>query len=140
MEPLRPTLRAATVIRIHCPIAADTLAQLLAGRIEAIDHDVQAAHMLATIRDHPALGDFGIYRSVIELAPGWEAFTPAADAQPTLGMPGQPQRSPTLILTLYVPAGTPDHTLDRALNALIAAHPWEVPVIEVSPTQLLLRA
>jgi hypothetical protein len=41
--------------------------------------------MLAIVRGDNPLGDFGLYRGVVELHPGWENFEPTAGATPTLG-------------------------------------------------------
>ena len=80
-----------------------------------------------------------LYRSVVELAPGWEFFTPSAGARPTLGAADIGQASPTVVVTLHVAADVRDDVFDGLLDQLIAAHPWEVPVIELTAAALLLR-
>jgi hypothetical protein len=128
--------RRVTVVKIHCPVAPETLAALLAGDAGALERDPTAAAMLGVIRADNALGDFGLYHGVAEIGLGWESFTPSADAVPTLGVAGASALSPTVILTTYAPAGA---DIDSALAALMAAHPWEVPVIELSEAELALR-
>lgn len=131
--------RAARVLRLYCPVAPATLAALTAGDPAAIEHDPTLARMLAILRSPNPLGDFGLYTSVVEAAPGWELFTPGAAAQPTLGTPGAHQASPTVVLTVHIAADAPAAAVDAALAALLDAHPWEVPVIELAEVQLLLR-
>lgn len=140
MPPIQTANRSVLSIRIHCPIAPATLAALLAGDVAAIERDPHASRMREAIARHPALGDFGPYTAVAELSPGWEVFTPAPTAKPTLGTPGERQVSPTLILTVHIDAAIAPASLDAALAALIEAHPWETPVIEVTATRLLMRA
>lgn len=96
--------------------------------------------MLAIVQDHGVLGDFGSYRSVVELATGWELFTPGPDAKPALGMAETSTASPTAILTLHIPSDTAEDAVSAALSAIVAAHPWEVPVIEITPSSLVTRA
>ena len=128
--------RRVTAVKVHCPVSPDTLAALLSGDADALESDATAAGLLAVIRSDKALGDFGLYHGVAEVAIGWESFTPSPSAAPTLGSAGATALSPTVILTTYAPA---EADIDEALNALMAAHPWEVPVIEVSEVDLLVR-
>lgn len=128
--------RDSLAVKVHCPVASETLAAILAGDAAALERDAAASAILAILRDANALGDFGAYEGVVEIAPGWEGFQPTAQAQPTLGTAGERALSPTVILTTYAPA---DADIDAALGELLAAHPWEVPVIECYPTRLLLR-
>lgn len=109
---------------------------MLAGDDGALERDPAASAILAVIRDDNPLGDFGLYKGVCEIAPGWESFLPGADASPTLGTSGARSLSPTAILTTYADA---DADLAPALAALMAAHRWEVPVIELSDVELLVR-
>jgi hypothetical protein len=132
--------RPVTSIRIHCPVDAMTLDALLAGEGSALEQDETLAAMLAIVRRDTTLGDFGLYHSVVEASPGWELFTPGASANPTLGRAGAAETSPTVILTVHVAEGTPATELDRALADLLAAHPWETPVVEMCQTHLLVRA
>lgn len=134
-EPLgvRPSFRNVTTVRIHCPVAPDTFAALVAGHGEALESDPAAAAVLAAIRG-AGLGDLGSYRGVIEATLGIEIFTPTADARPALGAAGVTSHSPTVILTTWAD-GEPV-ALESALAAIRAAHPWEVPVIELSAARL----
>lgn len=132
--------RRVRVLRVHCPIEAATLAAMLNGSPAAIERDPVLGRMLPIIRGGGPLGDFGIYRGVVELAPGWELFTPGADAAPVAGSAGSDTISPTAILTVHIPADADPDAVDTALAAVMAAHPWEVPVIELGETALLVRA
>lgn len=130
---------AMTVVRVFCPVAAETLAAIVAGDAAALEADPLAAPVIAAIRAAPVIGDFGLYRAVMEVGPGLELFTPAAGAQPTLGTPGQASASPTAVLTLHVRADVPDAELDAALAAILAAHPWETPVVDILDGHLAVR-
>lgn len=131
---------AALRVSVHVPVAAETLAALLAGDRSALEEDPVMARMLAILRAPGALGDFGIYRGVAEIGLGWETFAPTPAANPTLGTAGEVHHSPTVTLTTWIPAAAPQDSIDAALAALMDAHPWEVPVIEVIETLLLVRA
>ena len=131
--------RAARVLRVFCPVEAKTLERLLCGDTAAMVQDPTLAALLDIVRSDNPLGDFGSYRSVMEIAPGWELFTPGARASPTLGKADAAAVSPTVILTIHVPADAPEATFDAAVRRILEAHPWEVPVIEVSETRLIER-
>jgi hypothetical protein len=60
--------RPARALRIHCPVAEPVLARLLAGDRQALEDDPALAAMLAIVRGDNPLGDFGLYRGVMELA------------------------------------------------------------------------
>jgi len=123
-------------IRVYCPVAASTLAALIAGEPGAVERDPTAAALLAILRT-PPLGDFDRYREVVELAIGYEGFRPGAGAVPTLGTVGEANWSPTVILTAMYDA---DADIGMLADRLLAAHPWDVPVIAVSePYRLLMR-
>jgi len=131
--------RSVRIIRVYCPVAAATLTALIAGDVAVTERDPTLAAMLAIVRDDNALGDFGLYRAVAELSPGWELFTPTAAARPTLGAAGSSQASATVVLNIHVDATIDDAALDPLLDRLLAAPPWEVPVIELSSAALLMR-
>ncbi|MET3436379.1 hypothetical protein [Sphingomonas sp. 1185] len=123
-------------IRVYCPVAHPTLAAMIAGDPMAVERDATAAALLAILRT-PPLGDFGRYREVVELALGYEGFRPAEGAVPTLGTVGEASWSPTVILTAIYDA---EADVSGLAERLLAAHPWDVPVIAVSePYRLLLR-
>jgi hypothetical protein len=44
------------------------------------------------------------------------------------------------MVTIHVPAEAAGANLDAALDALMQAHPWEVPVIEVTEVRLAVRS
>ncbi|WP_188056247.1 hypothetical protein [Sphingosinithalassobacter sp. CS137] len=132
--------RRVRVLRIYCPVGVEVLRRVAAGESPTDLGDPTLAKMLAAVRAHTGLGDFGIYRSVIELAPGWELFTPGDRAAPAFGEPGVPAASPTLVLTVHVAAEIAVEAFARALEAILEAHPWEVPVVELGEAELLVRA
>ncbi|EGD59549.1 hypothetical protein Y88_2593 [Novosphingobium nitrogenifigens DSM 19370] len=120
-------------------MAEATLAALIAGDRSALDRDPTFAAMQQVIRDEPALGDFGTYQGVAEIGLGWETFAPTPGANPTLGTPGETSVSPTVTLTTWINDLAAPEQIEAALAALLAAHPWEVPVIEMTETRMLVR-
>lgn len=130
--------RRVRVLTIHLPVSAATLRRLAAGEAEALDAEPAVSAVLAIIGQAGPLGDFGAYRGVVELGLGWELFTPASGARPTLGIAETENRSPTVILRVHVRDDAPGEA-DAAIASILAAHPWEVPVIEMATTELLLR-
>lgn len=130
--------RRVQVLTMHVPVAAQTLRSLAEGDATAIDGEPALSALLAIVREANPLGDFGAYRAVVELGLGWEMFTPAAAARPTLGAAGVESRSPTVILRVHLPEGDAAET-DAAIARLLASHPWEIPVIERSSVELLVR-
>jgi hypothetical protein len=132
--------RLALRLRVHCPVSPDTLAALARGEVDALASDPTAGPLLAVLRADPALGDFGLYRSVFAIEAGLEGFTPASEAEPAFGAPGEPALAPAVVVTSYIEAATPADAIDRALQALLDVHPWQTPVIELSdPVRLVLR-
>ena len=134
------TMRAARVLKIHCPIDIKSMQQISAGQIAQIDPECALAKILNLVGEGGSpLGDFGIYKSVVELSAGWEMFTPDSSSRPTLGQAGLRTVSPTAILTVYMAADSPADAVSGAIDAILVAHPWEVPVIELSETSLIVR-
>jgi hypothetical protein len=125
---------------VHCPVSARTLAALTRGEVDALASDPTARPLLAVLRADPALGDFGLYRSVFAIEAGLEGFTPAEDAEPAFGAPGEPALTPAVVVTSYIDAAVPPDAINRAVQALLDVHPWQTPVIELSePVRLVLR-
>jgi hypothetical protein len=99
-----------------------------------VERDGNAAAVLAAIRG-AGLGDFGRYAGVMEVVPAMEIFTPGAEARPAVGRAGVTSHVPSVIITTWADTGWAGW--DAALAAIAAAHPWEVPVIEISESRLL---
>lgn len=133
-------VREARMLRIYCPVERQTIIALAGGDASAMERDPTLAKMLRILRADGPLGDFGIYKSVAEIVAGWEIFRPETGAQPAFGEPGQPAASPTVILTTYFPYDASAHAVDRCLEAIMLAHPWETPVIELRDASLLERS
>ncbi|MHA6718371.1 hypothetical protein ACX40Y_02855 [Sphingomonas sp. RS6] len=126
-------------LRVHCPMAPESWRRLMAGDHTALADDPAIGAILAIARDDTPFGDFGLYRGVVELSPGWEIFTPGAHARPALGAAAQETVSPTLILTFHVPADADPAAIDATVDRILAAQPWEIPVIEWDETWLVQR-
>ncbi len=124
---------------VHCPISASTFAELVRGDFDAALRDPASARLLKIIEDSYELGNFGTYRGVCELALGYEAFTPAAGARPVLGSEGKRSATPMLTITTFVPGDVPEVRLAALVADLAAAHPWELPVIEIATVQRFNR-
>jgi hypothetical protein len=130
------SLRKVWAIRVAWPVSSAVLLRLLAGDMEALDCDEGLAGLHAILDDANPLGDFGAYQAVAEVAPGWELFRPGTGANPTRGSIGHREVSPSLMVTIHIPGDAPQEGVDSAIARLLAAHSWEVPVIEVSEVTL----
>jgi len=124
--------RSARKIRIHCPIELNTFVEVLKGNLAAIEDDSAAARTLAVIRARNPLGDFDLYQGVFEVSFGIEGFTATERATPTAGKRGAATLSATAIITTYIDAAADGAAVTAALDELVLAHPWEMPVIEVA--------
>lgn len=131
--------RRVRAIRIHCPVEAGTHRALIAGDTAALNRDPVAGPMLAIIGANEVLGTFGLYRGVVEIGVNFERFTPTGAAVPATGTAGATSTVPSVTLRTYVADEADAAQVEAAIDALMAAHPWEVPVIEFGETALLLR-
>ncbi len=132
--------RAARKLTVRCPVSAETFRLLVMGQADAAERDVTLGKMLALIRGDNPLGDFGIYTGVVEIGLGFESFVPGARAKPAQGEAGGVSMVPTVTLTTYISHDAREEPVTIALAQLIALHPWEIPVIEFAPVELLGRA
>lgn len=132
--------RAVQSLKVHCPVDRRTLVALSAEQIPIIEAGSALAKILDIVKGQEALGDFGLYKSVVELSAGWEIFTPTPDAKPTLGSADSMSISATAILTIYIPEEVSPTIVSEAIDAIMEAHPWEVPVIEISHALVVTRA
>jgi hypothetical protein len=142
-EAAQTSVRRRTVrtIKVYWPVATETLAACAKGDLETLRADESFAALLRILETSPELGDFGAYGDVFEVALGAEGFTVRPGARPALGSVGGRFLSSTLAVTTYVDATTSDDDLTRVLARLTDAHPWEIPVIELSgPLDLVSRA
>ena len=121
------------VVRVHCPILANVLARLQAGETAALGDDAVLSAVVAVIRGSDVLGAIGAYRGVFELGFGLESFVPGPDAAPTTGRAGEAAVVPTVVVKTYAVAGA---DIDAELAAIVAVHPWEIPVIEIGMVEM----
>jgi hypothetical protein len=119
-------------LRVHWPVRSGTLKRLADGDLRAFEEDQSMVPLFGFLESSPELGDFGSYRQVFESSLGFECFTVAEGANPTLGSPGERTISPTFVLTTYFDADLAEEAVDRLLHRIIDVHPWEVPVVEIS--------
>ncbi|MGO4418106.1 hypothetical protein AB4Z54_04915 [Streptomyces sp. MCAF7] len=138
-----PAIRSRSVraIKVYWPVSQQTLAVLAAGDVEVLHQDESLAELFRALEASPEVGDFGLYTDVFEVGIGAEGFTAAPGSTPTLGAVGARSLSPTLTFTTYVDASAADDEVSGVLTRIVAAHPWEVPVVELSaPLELVSRA
>ncbi len=124
------------VVRVHCPVSGNVLARLQAGEAAALADDPVLAGVVAVIRGSDVLGAIGPYRGVFELGFGLESFVPGVAAVPAAGQAGAAEVVPTVVVKSYAAEGA---DIDAALAAIVAVHPWEVPVVEVGVVELVGR-
>ncbi|MET8975612.1 hypothetical protein ABZX85_08325 [Streptomyces sp. NPDC004539] len=135
------TRRRVRTIKVYWPVAEETLTAASAGDLDALRRDDSFAALLRVLESTPELGDFGVYGDVFEVAFGAEGFTVRPGARPSLGTVGGRFLSTTLAVTTYVDGTLDDDALAPVLARLVAAHPWEIPVLELSaPLDLVSRA
>ncbi len=124
------------VVRIYCPVSGNVLARLQAGEAAALADDALLSVVVGVIRGSDVLGAIAPYRGVFELGFGLESFVPGADAVPTTGRAGEVEVVPTVVVKTYAAMGA---DIAEVLSAIVAVHPWEVPVIEVGVVELVGR-
>ncbi|WP_284978590.1 hypothetical protein [Arthrobacter sp. fls2-241-R2A-200] len=125
-------LKQVRKLRIHWPIEVGTMTQLAGGNLTALEADAGIALLLQTLADIPELGGFGNYHHVFESSAGFEGFTVAEGANPTLGLVGQRTISPTFVFTTYFDYAMSEAEVQDMIQQIVRIHPWEVPVIEIS--------
>ncbi|UVJ41174.1 hypothetical protein [Arthrobacter sp. CJ23] len=125
-------LKSVRKLRIHWPISVETMTRLGQGEPSALEADAGIGRLLDTLRASPELGGFGNYHHVFESSAGFEGFTVAEGANPTLGNVGQRTISPTFVFTSYFDAALDEPSVHKLVQRIVEIHPWEVPVIEVS--------
>lgn len=125
-------LKRVRKLRIHWPIPVETMMLLAGGDLTALEADAGISSLLQALSKTPELGGFGNYHHVFESAAGYEGFTVAEGANPTLGRVGQRTISPTFVFTTYFDDSLDDHAVHHLVQGIVDIHPWEVPVIEVS--------
>ena len=125
-------LNSVRKLRVHWPISTETFGRIAAGDTHAVQQDPGLAELLKAVQQFPELGDFGNYQHVFESGIGFEGFSCGEGATPTLGRVGEQTLSPTFVFTTYFDSALDDAVLERAMQELVAIHPWELPVIEVT--------
>lgn len=77
---------------------------------------------------------FGVYSDVFWTSAGVEQFRPLPGAKPSFGSIGQVAEVASHQLVFSVPKD--EQLLERVLEALRRAHPWEEPVIFIDETRV----
>ena len=119
-------------LRVHWPISAETFVRINTGEVEALQKDRGVATLLQAVEKFQDLGDFGNYKHVFESVVGFEGFSCAAGATPTLGEVGKQTFSPTFVYTTYFSADLGDAVVEQFVREIVDIHPWELPVIELT--------
>lgn len=125
-------LNTVRKLRVHWPVSSETFTRIAAGEVSALQRDPGISELLAAVEQFRDLGDFGNYKHVFESGLGLEGFTCSEGAEPTLGKVGEQTVSPTFVFTTYFDAATDNDVVEQFLQELMAIHPWELPVIEVT--------
>jgi hypothetical protein len=98
--------------------------------------DPAVREIMRIIREFDFAGSVGTYRAVAQISGCADTFTPTADSAPVHGAAGIASTVPSARVVTYVPAGTPGADIDRLIGALVSAHPWEHPLVEVDRVSL----
>jgi hypothetical protein len=104
------------------------------GLTVASDPAVQ--EIMRVIRAFDFAGSVGTYRAVAQISGVADTFTPTADSAPVHGVADRASTVPSARVVTYVPAATPGGEVHRLIGALVSAHPWEHPLVEVDRVSL----
>jgi hypothetical protein len=104
------------------------------GLTAASDPAVQ--EVMRVIRAFDFAGSVGTYRAVAQISGCADTFTPTADSAPVHGVADAASTVASARIVTYIPAGTPGGDVDRLIGALVSAHPWEHPLIELDRVSL----
>ena len=91
---------------------------------------------MRVLREFDFAGSVGTYRAVAQISGGADTFTPTADSAPAHGVADIAAIVPSARVVTYIPARTPGGDVDRMIDALVSAHPWEHPLVEVDRVSL----
>ncbi len=111
----------------------------LAGRPgQEQEHDSRDAVrlLLRVFRRFDFVGKMGTYRAVVEISSGTETYIPSETSTSTFGRSGIKTHVSVARLVTYLPSTTSSEELERLVNEIVSAHPWEHPVIEVDRVSL----
>jgi hypothetical protein len=92
--------------------------------------------IMRVFREFDFAGRVGTYRVVAQISGGADTFTPTSDSAPVHGVADIASTVPSARIVTYLPAGTPGGEVDQMLDALVSAHPWEHPLVEVDRVSL----
>jgi len=92
--------------------------------------------IMRVLREFDFAGSVGTYRAVAQISGGADTFTPTADSAPGHGVADIAAIVPSARVVTYIPARTPGGDVDRMIDALVSAHPWEHPLVEVDRVSL----
>lgn len=81
-------------------------------------------------------GSVGTYKAVAEISSGAETFTPTDDSAPAHGVASVASTVPSARVVTYIPVGTPGEQVERLVGEVVAAHPWEHPLVEMDRVSL----
>lgn len=92
--------------------------------------------ILRIFRECDFAGRVGTYDAVAEISRGAETFVPTRASSPAQGEINVPSNVVTARLVTYIPTTTTREELDTLIEAIVSAHPWEHPVLEVDQVSL----
>ena len=130
-------LTAAKRVTVHCPASDAAQAAFAAGNLQRLEFESPFDALFSVLRNNIDFGRIGPYRSVFELSLGQETFVPGPGADPSTGTLDKRTCLATIVITTYLAAETSAQRLAELVAMLAAAHPWELPVIEVATVDLL---
>jgi hypothetical protein len=124
---LREFLRLAVYVPVDEATGGPGVAVASAAAVQEI---------MRVVREFDFAGSVGTYRAVAQISGGADTFTPTADSAPVHGTADIASTVPSARVVTYVPAATPGGDIDQLIGALVSAHPWEHPLIEVDRVSL----
>jgi hypothetical protein len=118
-------------LTVYVPVDEDSAGSGLAAASAGAVREI-----LRVLSGFDFAGSVGTYKAVAEISAGAETFVPTGDSAPVHGTARVASTVPSARLVTYIPAGTPGEEVDRMVGAVISAHPWEHPLVEVDQVSL----
>jgi hypothetical protein len=124
------TLKAFWKIKIYVP-------NILSPESRAIEEISQktarvSSKIITAIRSIPGAGEVGKYSGLYEVDVGFEGYQPEKGASPRYGKIGEGAIIGKSTIITYLDRVRGERVLDDLVNAIVNAHPWEHPVIEIT--------
>ncbi|MEE9339455.1 MAG: hypothetical protein V3U87_15380 [Methylococcaceae bacterium] len=124
------------IIRTYVPADLTTATKWPMSEKLIVEMCPSLSDIICLLRKRDPVGRVGKYIGVYEIGFGLEGFVPVRFSHPTLGQGNQSEETPSISFTTYVSDQVSDDHIGEFIEILASYHPWEHPVIEITPIQL----